>query len=291
MKILLATDGSQFAEEAAWLLAHLPHAEILELTVLYVSNIPNLHGIANSAELVQSLQFADKEKAQSILVHLNSIFDGANATLTLETGEGHVGTQIIRTAETQKSDLIVLGAVGHSLFERMFGSTSDFVASHAKCSVLVVRPTGLRKANRPINVCVAYDETDSTLAVFGQLAQFGWGVNCKMDAVSVVSAPYTYSEIPIPFDIDEIIASRKKAIESKEIKLRELTPVVTTQVIESSHVGDGLVQFAKENKSDVIVLGSTGGGLLSTLLLGSVSRYVLRHAACSVWIARKNCVA
>jgi nucleotide-binding universal stress UspA family protein len=80
-------------------------------------------------------------------------------------------------------------------------------------------------------------------------------------------------------------------IESKEIELRELTPVVTTNVIESSHVGDGLVQFVKENKSDVIVLGSTGGGLLSALLLGSVSRYVLRHAGCSVWIARKNGLA
>ena len=290
MKILLATDGSQFAEEAAWLLAHLPHTERLELTVLYISNIPSLHGVANATELTKSLQFADQEKARSILVHLESIFDGANASLTLEVGEGHVGTQIIRTADTQASDLIVLGAVGHSLFERMFGSTSDFVATHAKCSVLVVRPTGLRNANRPINVCVAYDETDSTSAVFGQLAQFGWGANCKMNAVSIVSAPYTYSEIPIPFDIDKIIATRKKAIEAKENKLRELTPVVRTHVIESSHVGDGLVKFAKEYKSDVIVLGSTGSGLLSTLLLGSVSRYVLRHAECSVWIARKNSV-
>jgi nucleotide-binding universal stress UspA family protein len=291
MKILLATDGSQFAEEAAWLLARLPHTEKLELTVAYVSNIPNLHGIANATELTKTLQLADQEKAKSLLSHLKSIFDGANATLTLTIGEGHVGTQIIRTAETQKSELIVLGALGHSLFERMFGSTSDFVASHAKCSVLVVRPTGLRNTIRPINVCVADDEADSTSAVFGQLAQFGWGANCKMDVVSIVSAPYTYSEIPIPFDIDEIITTRKKAIESKEFKLRELTPVVITHVIESIHVGDGLVQFANENKSDVIVLGSTGGGLLSTLLLGSVSRYVLRHAACSVWIARENCVA
>ena len=291
MKVLLATDGSQFAEEAAWLLAHLPHSERLELTVLYVSNIPNLHGITNAIELAKSIQLADQEKAKSILLHLRSIFEGANATLTLSIGEGHVGTQIIRTAEAQKSDLIVLGAVGHSLFERMFGSTSDFVATHAKCSVFVVRPTGLKNARRAINVCVAYDETDSTSAVFGQLVQFGWGGNCRMDAVSIVSAPYTYSEIPIPFDIDEIIANRKKVIEPKEVKLRELTPVVTTHVIESSHVGDGLVQFAKENKIDVIVLGSTGGGLLSTLLLGSVSRYVLRHAACSVWIARKNGIA
>ncbi len=38
MKVILATDGSQHAEEAAWLLAHLPHADKHELTVVYVSN-------------------------------------------------------------------------------------------------------------------------------------------------------------------------------------------------------------------------------------------------------------
>ena len=33
MRVILATDGSQFAEEADWLLAHLPHSNKLELTV------------------------------------------------------------------------------------------------------------------------------------------------------------------------------------------------------------------------------------------------------------------
>ena len=153
MKIILATDGSQYAEEAAWLLAHLPHSEKLELTVLFISNVPNLHGATNIADLMKRLAIADKEKAASVFAHLKSIFDGANASLELVVGEGHVGTRILREAEVSKCDLIVLGAVGHSLFERMFGSTSDFVATHARCSVLVVRPTGLNTAKRPIDVC------------------------------------------------------------------------------------------------------------------------------------------
>ena len=107
-----------------------------------------------------------------------------------------------------------------------------------------------------------------------------------MDITSVVTFPFTYSEIPIPFDLDSIIAIRKQILKGKENQLRELTPTVATHVRESSHVGDGLVQFVKENNSDIIILGSTGGGMLSTFLLGSVSKYVLRHAACSVWIAR-----
>jgi len=53
MKVILATDGSQCALEAAWLLAHLPHSDKLELTVLFVSNIPNLHGAGDVAEITK----------------------------------------------------------------------------------------------------------------------------------------------------------------------------------------------------------------------------------------------
>ena len=39
-KVLLATDGSSCAEEAAWFLSHLPHGEKLDLYVLTVLQIP-----------------------------------------------------------------------------------------------------------------------------------------------------------------------------------------------------------------------------------------------------------
>ena len=288
MKVLLATDGSQYAEEAAWLLAHLPHAEKLELTVLFVSNIPNLHGAADIEDLTKRLEIADKEKSAALFTHLNSIFEGANASLELVVGKGHIGTQVLHTAEARECDLIVLGAVGHSLFERMFGSTSDFVATHAKCSVLVVRPTGLKTGKRPIDVAIAYDETDTSSAVFGQLSQFGWGPNSKMELVNVVSIPFNYSEIPIPIDFDAILSLKKQELDEAANRFRALSPTVSTHVFEANHVGDGIVRFVKNTCSDIIVLGSSGGGLLSTILLGSVSKYVLRHAECSVWISRRN---
>ena len=212
MKVILATDGSQFADEASWLLAHLPHSEKLELFVLFISNMPNLHGSSNAAELMERLEVADKEKAASLFAHLKKLFDGANASIELVVSHGHIGTTIVREADSRKVNLIVLGAVGHSLFERMFGSTSDFVATHAKCSVLVVRPTGLKKAKRPIDVCIAYDETHPASVVFGQLAQFGWGTNTKMEVVSVVTLPFAYSEIPLELDLDEINPSGGKSL-------------------------------------------------------------------------------
>ncbi len=286
MKVILATDGSQHAQEAAWLLAHLPHLERLELTVLFVSNVPDLFG-ETPTKLIEQMKAEDAEKSAATFAHLREIFDGANADLELVVAHGQIGTTIVNEAQSRRSDLVVLGAIGHGMLDRLFGSTSDFVATHASCSVLVVRPTGLKNAKRPIDVCFAYDTSSSSSAVFEQLSQFGWGENSKIAVTNVVSIPFMYSEIPYELDIEEIKTATLRELESAAIRLRKYSPHVKTHVLEANHVGDGLVQFTKESGSDIIVMGNTGKGLLNAFFLGSTSKYVLRHAACSVWIARK----
>lgn len=288
MKVLLATDGSEHATEAASLLAHLPHAEKLEVTVLFVSNVPNLRGSMNDPELIRRIESADRAKAQSMFSDLCQMFDGANASLEMLIQEGHIGSTIVHEADARKVDLIVVGAVGHSVFERMLGSISDFVATHAHCSVLVVRPTGLRKRNRAIDVCVAYDESVASKEAIRQLSSFGWGQKSKIEVVSVVTIPFVYSDIPLEFDFAQMKSEKEALVNEASQQLRTLSPNVETHVIESNHIGDGIVQFAKKAGSDLIVLGNTGKGLVERFLLGSVSKYVLRHAASSVWIARKR---
>jgi nucleotide-binding universal stress UspA family protein len=288
MKVILATDGSEHAQEAASLLAHLPHTDKLELTVLFISNAPNLRGSMNDAELIRRILEADQARAKSIFENLKQIFDGANASLELVVSEGHVGATIVHEADSRMCDLIVLGAVGHSAFERMLGSISDFVATHAKCSVLVVRPTGLGKRNRPIDLCIAFDESDASSQSIEQLSHFGWGVKSKLEILSVITIPFVYSDIPLEFDFAKAMSTRKVLVDKAAVRLKELSPNVESHVVEANHVGDGLVQFAKKAGSDIIVMGSTGKGLLERFLLGSVSRHVLRHANCSVWIARKR---
>ena len=288
MKIILATDGSAYSEDATWLLAHLPHSDKLELVVLYVSNAPNLRGSMNDAELIRRIEIADELRAKSIFQNVSALFEGANASLELVIAEGHIGTTIVDEAKARESDLIVIGAVGHSLFERMLGSISDFVATHAHCSVLVVRPTGLETRRRPIDLCIAYDESEPSAEAIKQLGQFGWGAKTNMDVVGVVTIPFVYSEIPYEFDLEEIKDTKEQAIGDAAEELSKLSPNVKTHVIDSTHVGDALVEFAKKKGSDVIVMGNTGDGMLSRFLVGSTSRYVLRHAKCSVWIARKH---
>ncbi|MGI9470586.1 MAG: universal stress protein, partial [Rubripirellula sp.] len=48
------------------------------------------------------------------------------------------------------------------------------------------------------------------------------------------------------------------------------------------------VKYTEDNDTDLIVIGDTGRSTLARALLGSVSRHVLRHAKCGVWITRNQ---
>jgi nucleotide-binding universal stress UspA family protein len=47
-----------------------------------------------------------------------------------------------------------------------------------------------------------------------------------------------------------------------------------------------LVEEAEEANADLIVIGSHGQGAISDILLGSVSQYMVHHAAAPVLIVR-----
>ncbi|MCA9258664.1 MAG: universal stress protein [Planctomycetales bacterium] len=59
-----------------------------------------------------------------------------------------------------------------------------------------------------------------------------------------------------------------------------------SHVIEAEHVGQAVTDFADSRNIDFVVVGDTERGMLGRLFMGSVSRYVLRHATSSVWISR-----
>jgi nucleotide-binding universal stress UspA family protein len=273
--------------QAAAFLAHLPHTEKLELLVQFVSNVQGLHSTINEGELVKRIEQGDRERANEILRQLELIFEGANTSLELVFSVGNVGTSIVNLAEQRQADLIVLGAIGHTLFERLLGSISDFVATHARCSVLVVRPSDTTN-KLPMQVCVAVDDSKPSAFAVSQLGLFGWGKNTCFSALNIVNIPVMYSEVPYEFNVAEVNKSMRPIVERLAKPLEQLSPNVETHVIDWNHIGDGIVQFANKAKSDLIVMGDTGSGLLGRFFLGSTSRYVLRHSHCSVWIARQG---
>jgi nucleotide-binding universal stress UspA family protein len=57
-------------------------------------------------------------------------------------------------------------------------------------------------------------------------------------------------------------------------------------IVEAGEPAEKLVEFAKQEEIDVIVIGSSGKGFLERRLKGSVSRRVAELAPCSVYLVR-----
>ena len=291
MKVLLATDGSEYADEAARFLAHLPHAERLDVSVLTVINIPYVNSTRPNSEWRPECVRRESEAAQAVFEKVAEMFAGANAGLRHLTHEGYLGETIVEEARKSESDLVVLGARGRSTISRiLLGSTSDYVATHAPCSVLVVRPTGIQTHNHErLRVALAYDETGPSQAAIEEFSEFQWGPQTEMHVISVVSYVSEFLNEAV-IEPDAIKDQTENAVREAAKQLQDVAPAVHSHLIESDHIGDGIVQFTEEKDCDLVVMGNTSRSKLGQFVLGSVSRYVLRHAPCSVWITRNRMI-
>jgi nucleotide-binding universal stress UspA family protein len=149
MKILLATDGSQYSGAAAHSIAERPWPAGTEVRILSVVE-PRVSLFEAAfepplldAETVEQFRVNAMKHAQDAIVSAEEILASAGVKTAesisvLLDGPKHV---ILDEAQQWGADLIVAGSQGRSGAGRFWlGSVSESVAMHAGCSVEVIRP-------------------------------------------------------------------------------------------------------------------------------------------------------
>lgn len=136
-RILVPTDGSEFARKAelhALFLAKVSGAEIIALSV---SENQFITGISVTDEIEQ-LNLILKDRCEEDLKEFEEMNeDGVKISSIIR--EGSPANVILDVAVEEDIDLIVIGSSGKSGFDRfILGSVSDKVVNAAKCPVLVV---------------------------------------------------------------------------------------------------------------------------------------------------------
>lgn len=287
MKALIATDGSHNAYEAAKMFAALPHSGLLEVHILTVIYMPpdDSGGMAYTwlPEFIQTEEARAREGFEKIAL----LFVGDEVVTSHMICHGHVGHSIAEEARRVNVDLIVIGAQGHSAIARvLLGSTSDFVATQACCSVLAVRADKVPDTTSPIRVVIAYDGSEPARLAIDEFLKSSWGPKCDVHLVHVLPHGSMFTRATSQ-DIAKARADGQTMITEVAKQLKPSVSNVSTHILEGDSIGLAITEFAAENGVDLVMLGETGRSAISQLFLGSVTRYVLRHADCSVWIARK----
>ena len=135
-KILLGYDGSASAEHALRFAVDLAQKYGAELHVLAVARPPEFGDEVETEAVVESAQ----RHSSKVLTTARERLGHAALTTRLHAVVGHPAEQILRYAEAQGMDHIVVGHRGHTRFERwLVGSVARQVVAHAPCAVTVVR--------------------------------------------------------------------------------------------------------------------------------------------------------
>lgn len=146
MRILLATDGSEFGEAAVDEIAQRPFPKGSEVRVLSVFELPSFPitvpwaGVDFDDEVQRHLLAEARKAVKSAARKLRAGKEGSKLKVSTKVLAGSAKKAILEEADAFHANLIVLGSHGRGRMERfLLGSVSLAVVTHAECSVEVVR--------------------------------------------------------------------------------------------------------------------------------------------------------
>jgi nucleotide-binding universal stress UspA family protein len=146
MKILLATDGSDCSKAAVNSVAERPWPESSEVKIVSAMETPYMPTTETWVmpdNYYKELERAAKEQAEAAVKDAAKRIKAGKASgleIITEIKSGSAREVILDEAEKWDADLIVLGSHGYSGWQRfLLGSVSHAVATHAHCSVEIVR--------------------------------------------------------------------------------------------------------------------------------------------------------
>ena len=148
MKIVLAIDGSDYSKMAVNELAAMPLPAGTDVCIINVFENPML-AAPGAVPMGGTLGNYYEEAISNARNSAEAIVNDASKLLKIENNKLSISTvvvngipksAILEKAEAFDADLIVVGSQGHGAFSRfLLGSVSQSLATHADCSVLIVR--------------------------------------------------------------------------------------------------------------------------------------------------------
>ena len=156
MKIVCAIDGSRYSEWALDWLRHLASPNDSSLLLVHAVDLAQFKTLSRldrkaRATLVKVLDFSLEGAAR--------LLEGAELKAARTWGRvrarllrGRAAEAIVRSAEREQADLLVIGSRGVTEFQPMLlGSTSRKVLMQAPCPVLVVKRSARAQESGPRN--------------------------------------------------------------------------------------------------------------------------------------------
>jgi nucleotide-binding universal stress UspA family protein len=295
LRVLWASDGSENARSAIPLLRRLVLPATRRLAVLGVAPHSFLAGSRPDPRLLtrptRGLRRRALLEAQQEAQRSATELDPDTEVEALSRW-GNPINEVLRQARLDGSDLIVLGAKGHSdLRLILLGSVSQGVVHHATRPVLIARPS----AGDLNEIIVGFDGSTHARRAVEFLGRLNPAPDISVRLVFVIEPLLLPEGMPRAFrrmatenaeHIDERrLEAARTGLNQVAHSLRAAGRHVETEAVQGES-GPVLEEVAARNGASLIVVGSRKPARERHYLLGSTAEKLVRHSRASVLVVR-----
>jgi nucleotide-binding universal stress UspA family protein len=307
--ILIAYDGSACADAALEDLLRAGLPDELEATVISVAEVwapAETEGQMPEAfpRMTEAIQRARQAAWAAVQTHRHVLAERAAGRLrgffprwkvtAMAVGDTP-SWAIVKEADRQSADLVVLGSRGRSVMERLLlGSVSNKVAIEAPCSVRICRPHHGSGAPR---VIVAVDGSHYSSAAVHAAAQRLWPDETLFQVVAGLDSRLQTASASPDLGIGQWMEERdtdpamwvSRAVNQFAGEIQSAGWSAEPRILEGEPK-HGLLRHAEDWQADCIFLGAHGLDHGERRSLGSFASAVATRAHCSVEIVRERTI-
>jgi nucleotide-binding universal stress UspA family protein len=290
LKILFATDGSQGSVMAEAYACALARSWGASLTVMSVLEFPPGMDPDYAVNRLYLDELMQETTARLVDVTARAGSLGLSAQSRIATGIP--SEEVLAVARAEEADLIVVGTRGKTGLEHvLLGSTAERIIRMASCAVLTVPAAKQRAEESPqvsvTRMLVPVDFSDCSLDALEYGALIARRANVSMKLLHVLE--------PVSYGLDFTLPHMAQRESSKTAIRKRLSDFVSTLtslglasefLMSGGLPADSILDAARSQSVDMIVMGTHGRRGLSHALFGSVAESVLRRSSCPVLTVR-----
>ncbi|MHC1762223.1 MAG: universal stress protein [Negativicutes bacterium] len=297
-KIMVAYDGSTHSNTALeWAMQiGVDNGAELRVVKVFEPMLETYEGVyysdATVAKEYEHMVKTDEQKMEDLKVFCKGV---CKIKVQVELLKGYVVSTLLKYAQKNEIDLIVAGTKGHGVLgEILMGSVTGSLVSLSKAPVLIVKEQ--RASTQLKKIFVAYDGSEYSKAALGTAMDIGVSSGAEICTVKVADALdvawlASMAESGAAMKLGELLAEMEEAEKKILDEAKSVAALkgieIGTELLPSGNVAVALLQYAEKINADMIVVGTLGHGVLSELLLGSVSRNLISVSQIPVLVVKK----
>jgi len=238
--------------------------------------------VAPFAPSIVDFQHSIEEEAKVALDKVIKKIDGKHldgVQIKHEVLVGNPASEIVAYADESNCDLIVLGSHATHGVNLLLGSVANTVLHKAKCDVLTVRvcddETLSSRAHGYKKILAPSDLEGDSCYVVSKAAEVAKLYNGKLDTAFV-----------IPNDSISLMTYETDKVEGALEKFASANGINGEKSVLIGGIANSILEKAKENSNDLIVVGSHRRSAIGRFFLGSTANSILHEANMDVLVVR-----